>query len=269
MAVDKAGNSYWDDVWEQGDIPKAFDLTNRSWRSHIEHQYVRRYFDRYFGEAGTKGKHLLEIGAASSTWLPFFAKQYGLEVSGIDYSEIGCEQARQILAAENVQGNIVHGDLFDPPPSMIGAFDFIVSFGVVEHFEDVSGCLAAMARFLKPGGIMITSIPNLTGLNKQVLLQLNPSILDIHVQMSRSDLRTMHERVGLDVMECNYFLFVHFGVCNLNGVDPLSRGYMLKMKLLYWMVRMVIPLWYLEARLPVFRVNRITSPHIVCVAKVL
>lgn len=52
----------------------------------------------------------LEIGCARSRWLPYFAKEFGFEVSGIDYSEVGSQQATQILFNEGVQGNIVFAD---------------------------------------------------------------------------------------------------------------------------------------------------------------
>jgi len=52
----------------------------------------------------------------------------------------------------------------DPPDHLLGAYDFGVSFGVAEHFEDTAECLAAFRRFLKPSGILFTAIPNLAGL---------------------------------------------------------------------------------------------------------
>lgn len=52
---------------------------------------------------------------------------------------------------------------FSPPASMLGKFDVVVTFGVVEHFIDTRACLDAMSQFLKPGGLLVTSIPNLAG----------------------------------------------------------------------------------------------------------
>ncbi|WP_437830178.1 methyltransferase domain-containing protein [Sorangium sp. So ce1153] len=36
--------------------------------------------------------------------------------------------------------------------------DAVVSPGVVEHFEDTAGCLRACARYLRPGGPIITEV---------------------------------------------------------------------------------------------------------------
>jgi len=60
--------------------------------------------------------------------------------------------------------HIVCGELFGPPPWMQEMFDIVMSWGVIEHFEDTAGCLQACSRFLKPGGTMITVIPNMCGI---------------------------------------------------------------------------------------------------------
>ena len=118
-------------------------------------------------------------------WLPYFAKEFAFEVYGIDYSEIGCQQAKQILEYEGVNGKIVCADFFSPPGSMLKAFDVVVSFGVLEHFEDTTACIAAFSKFLKPGGLLITNIPNLCGLNGLIQKMINRSIFDIHVPLDK------------------------------------------------------------------------------------
>ena len=45
----------------------------------------------------------------------------------------------QILSIEGVKGDIVCADFFSPPESMIEEFDVVISFGVLEHFEDTEG----------------------------------------------------------------------------------------------------------------------------------
>jgi len=84
---------------------------------------------------------------------PYFAKEFGFKVYGIDYSEIGCKQAREVLSNTGVEGNVICAIFFSPPENLIDAFDVVVSFGVVEHFEDTAG-IAAFSRFLKPNGIL-------------------------------------------------------------------------------------------------------------------
>ena len=85
-------------------------------------------------------------------------------MSGLDYSDIGCQKSRAILRNEGVEGQIFHGDMFDPPAHLKGKFDVVFSNGLVEHFEDTKKAVSACASFLKPGGMMVTLIPNLSGM---------------------------------------------------------------------------------------------------------
>jgi SAM-dependent methyltransferase len=62
-----------------------------------------------------------------------------------------------VLDAAGVPGEIVCADLFAPPPHLLAQFDVVVSFGVVEHFDDTAACVAACARLVKPGGLMVTT----------------------------------------------------------------------------------------------------------------
>jgi PST family polysaccharide transporter len=85
------------------------------------------------------------------------------------------------------------------------SFDILTSFGVVEHFTDTAHCLEACSRFLRPGGVMMTVIPNLAGLNGAGTRFFSPETYAIHVPMSAKALRQAHEKAGLEVLECRYF----------------------------------------------------------------
>jgi 2-polyprenyl-3-methyl-5-hydroxy-6-metoxy-1,4-benzoquinol methylase len=42
----------------------------------------------------------------------------------------------------------------------------LVSWGLIEHFTDTESVISAHVNLLKPGGILIVSIPNLRGFNR-------------------------------------------------------------------------------------------------------
>src|SRR5215467_8894700 len=102
ITADKAGEKYWTKVWKEAPLPLAIDVNPKSLAKHND-----RNFDKVFTEAlksvTTKDQTFLEVGCGNSVLLPYFAKRFGLKVSGIDYSEYGCEQAKQILRRENVE----------------------------------------------------------------------------------------------------------------------------------------------------------------------
>ena len=150
MSTDKAGKSYWDRSWEKRSLANAVDPGGKGLNHYVDRKFHVFFRDTFAG-MDTKEKRLLEIGCAGSSWLPYFAQQFGFKVCGLDYSELGCQQAGQILSEANVEGEVICADFFAPPSRLRNAFDVVVSFGVVEHFENTSACLQAIGEFLKPG----------------------------------------------------------------------------------------------------------------------
>jgi SAM-dependent methyltransferase len=262
LSKDKAGRSYWAQFWEDERLPKAVDPRIGTLDSYMNHRF-HGYFCKAFSSIETRNQKLLEVGGARSAWLPYFAKEFGFEVSGIDYSELGCQQAMQILSNEGVKGEIVCADFFSPPEHMLGAFDVVVSFGVAEHFEDTTGCVSAFSRFLKPGGFMVTVIPSLAGLLGKFQKLINRAALDVHVPLDRAALLEAHSGSHLEVISCDHFLFASMSIINIENLrsTPFYEG---AVRLRSWLSKAA---WAAEMTIPLLGPNRWTSPYIVCVAK--
>lgn len=258
--MDKAGKQYWDKVWRTYGIPEEANPRHVGLPNYVNRCF-HEYFCEVFSSVNTRGKTLLEIGCARSVWLPYFAKEFAFNVYGIDYSEIGCQQTVQILENERVNGKIVCADFFLPPGSMSKAFDVVVSFGVLEHFKDTTACVAAFSKFLKPGGLLITNIPNLSGLNGLIQKMINRAILDIHVPLKRDAFVQAHQINGLRVISCDYFLFINLGVLN---VENLRGGFFYKAAPLRSWINEVV--WIFERAVPGLKPNPWSSPYINCVA---
>jgi 2-polyprenyl-3-methyl-5-hydroxy-6-metoxy-1,4-benzoquinol methylase len=171
-----------------------------------------RLFRKHLASKGDVQQRLLEVGCGNSIWLSYFNRRFGYKVSGIDYSEFGCEQTRKILSRDGCSGDIRYGDLFAPPEDMTGKFDVVCSFGVVEHFEDTSAVLTAISRFLKPGGILITTVPNLNGPTGFLQKKFNKPVYDIHVIHSIETLTAHLKKSGLEPLAAEYFSSLTFGV---------------------------------------------------------
>ncbi|HEX5055624.1 MAG TPA: glycosyltransferase [Gammaproteobacteria bacterium] len=173
---------------------------------------------REHGKLGP-GSSVLEIGCGRSMWLPFLARTFGCQVTGLDIEPYAAELARANLVGSNVGGQILCRDAFDPSANedLAGRFDLIYSMGVMEHFDDASERLAVLARYLKPGGRILTTVPNLQGVNW--LLQRLASLerLNMHVVYSAKKLTGIHERAGLTTVAAGYAGF-HDGF--LSGGDP-------------------------------------------------
>lgn len=132
-------------------------------------------------ETNMKNKRILEIGAGDSAWLPYLAKQFpSSQFVGVDYTESGCTllSERAHRAGANVE--VIHEDMFVESSQLHGTFDIAISFGVVEHFDDLGHVLAAKKRYLKHGGVMFTLIPNMAGVLGTLVRIWNCEVYDKH-----------------------------------------------------------------------------------------
>jgi SAM-dependent methyltransferase len=160
---------------------------------------------------------LLEVGCGGSVFLPYFRSEYGFEITGLDYSEIGCEKSRAIQNAANIPADIHQGDMFEPPGGLPGAFDFVCSFGLVEHFRPTETAISALAQFCRPGGYLLTTVPNLCGILGDIQSKMNREIYDQHVPLSLEELGNAHLRAGLQVIECAPIGTLNMMVLNFSG----------------------------------------------------
>ncbi len=258
---DKAGKRYWDEWWSNKEHPpQRFDPFSPRRRDWVNMRF-HRYFIRALEGIATEGKSFLEIGCGASFWLPYFAKQFGFEVTGIDYSNVGCAQAEKTLEREGVKGRIVQTDMFAPPEDLEESFDLVFSWGVIEHFEDTVGCLGAVAGFLKPGGLALTVIPNMAGLMGRLQRIVNEAVYLTHVPLDKRRLEEAHRDAGMDVMSCEYLVFLHLGVVNTEASNTktasASDGASAKETIAAF-------LRFVEPVLDALPANGTTSPYIVC-----
>jgi SAM-dependent methyltransferase len=259
--TDKASPEYWSRLWAEGPPPRPIDPGGRTPKNYVNRRF-HAYFRRAFSGLETAGACLLELGCARSAWLPYFHREFGFHITGLDYSEIGCAQARAVLAAAGVSGEVVYADLFAPPPAMLEKFDVVVSFGLVEHFSDTAAALGACARFLKPGGMMITTVPNLSGWLGAMQRRLDRAVYDIHLPLDREQLAEAHKAAGLDPIACDYFMFANWQVINVQRF----RGHLARLAFKIAAAAPSRAIWFVESLLGDLPSNPKTSPYIIAYA---
>lgn len=263
-ATDKAGESYWDSAWQATSLPRLVVPNDKRLRNHVR----RRFHDFFHGVMNTRrGLRVMEAGCANSIWLPYFATEYGCSVTGLDYSPVGCASAQAILKIAGVEGAILHGDLWTPPEELLGTFDVVFTYGLVEHFEPTEDVLAALAKLLKPGGLMITIVPNMVGWAGLAQKNLNRPVFDVHVPISLEALQDAHRRAGLTPQETRYLCSINFGILNLDSTADSLPVRVAKKTVAKALIAISAMVWWIEDhspwRLPL---NRLTSPYIACAA---
>ena len=262
---DKAGEEYWSSVWKNTDLPESLNPAEKKLNNHIVREY-NRVFTKVLGNYDIKGKKILEVGCGNSVWLPYFAKAFNLIPSGLDYSEVGCGQEGRIFERDGVKGDVYCADMFNPPSELVGQFDIVLSMGVVEHFEDTSGAISALKKYLKPGGMIITTIPNNTGLLGWLQKIINRPIYDIHNIIDKDDLVKAHRDNGFEIVFQDYV--VAFGLhVNLDEKDGPVKNLKLK-KLVVKILSLISSIeWMFELcffRLPS---SKLFSPGVIVIGK--
>jgi len=96
---------------------------------------------------------LFDVGAGGGTFLSV-AKEAGYEVSGLDLSSRWAEHARQRHGVEVMVAELMAAEL------PVGGFDVITLWHVLEHLPDPLAALRKLQRALRPGGRLVTEVPN-------------------------------------------------------------------------------------------------------------
>ena len=145
----------------------------------------------------TPGARCLEIGCAPGKMLAWAGKVLRLEVSGLDYSRRGIDHARALFDHLGLQGDLRCEDIFDSSLEP-GRFDLVYSVGVIEHFDDPRAIVRQHARFLKPGGVAVITIPHYGRVYGRLQRHFDPANLGIH-NLAIMTPRALEELVPLDI----------------------------------------------------------------------
>lgn len=161
---------YWEGVYSRAPkmrlLPKSLIVPARDIQ-----KLLRRYIKPQM--------QVLEIGCAPGKQLAYVSKHLKAKVSGVDYSERGIDFTRQLFKALGLEGDFRCEDIFSTtfPP---GAFDFVYSEGVIEHFDDPTEIVRRHVELLKPGGAALITIPNYRKIYGRLQRHFDPENLSIH-----------------------------------------------------------------------------------------
>jgi len=264
MERDKANADYWSKYWEVFQMPEPIDIHSKNINKYV-YQEFHAFFSKYINE-NDKGKKVLEIGCGNSVWLPYLHEYFGLEVHGLDYSELACKRSKEILARHEIKGEIYHANFFNPPDHLLEQFDYVVSFGVIEHFNNTTEALKACTKFLKPGGKIITSIPNMAGFVGIYQKWMNKKIYDLHVPIDKKMLFESLNKAGLKNIEVSYLMSC--GVSATIECEYPTKFVKLKKALTLFLSRMCKVIWLIEKNSGIkFPKTAFFSPNIISIAE--
>jgi 2-polyprenyl-3-methyl-5-hydroxy-6-metoxy-1,4-benzoquinol methylase len=120
----------------------------------IQFEFVMEDIERFIPDS-RKGK-ILECGCGGARTSLYLARR-GFDVTCSDNAPEAIRLAEDNFASYNASGTFLQDDLLN---SNIPAesFDCVMSFGLLEHFEDLRPIVESITRLIKPGGIQIHCI---------------------------------------------------------------------------------------------------------------
>ena len=148
--------------------------------------------ERWRGEGG---RRLLDVGANVGLFLAA-ARRRGWEVSGIEPSTGAARLASERLGIKVLPCGIEEAEL----PA--AGFDVVTMHAVLEHLLDPVGALRKAAGWLRPGGCLYVSVPNLAGLSFRLFGRRYPYVHPTHISYFTSGtLRAALAASGLAPLE--------------------------------------------------------------------
>jgi SAM-dependent methyltransferase len=138
-----------------------------------------------FREAIGRGRHVLDLGCRSGALTRHFLE--GNTVVGLDVDRAALVKA-EALGVETVLANVE-----EPLPFEDESFDAVVAGELLEHLRFPDELVAEIRRVLRPGGVLVGSVPNAFNVQNRLrfLRGLPPERDRTHLHMFRRE--DLHE----------------------------------------------------------------------------
>lgn len=127
------------------------DFQDEYWWFVAKNRIIRRVIDRFVPGSGIRS---LDVGCGPGGMLRVLEERG--EAIGVDLSDYALGYCRD----QGLQA--VKGSLPDDVPFAPGSFDLIVASEVIEHVEDDQGAAATLVGLLRPGGVLVATVPALS-----------------------------------------------------------------------------------------------------------
>jgi SAM-dependent methyltransferase len=234
---------YWDAVHvSEGDqAARPRETASRPrWKSALRRLVGRRFLEYtssyddhqlwsvfYPSHLPGPGASVVEIGSAPGEHLARLQREFGLVPYGIEYSPSGVRVNREVFAAHGLDPrNVVEVDFFSREclEAHRERFDVVISRGFIEHFSDAACVVDRHLALLKPGGVLIITIPNLRGVNRALCQLFHRETIPMHnlAIMSKPAFLGLFDPAKVRAVRCDYFGTFSFCLFNTRAGSWLA-----------------------------------------------
>jgi SAM-dependent methyltransferase len=146
IAPEAYGTDYYE-PWQGAEEPPR----RRMWRRRL------RLLEHQVKSDPPRAIALLDVGCGDGLFLDV-ARARGFSGDGIEFSPEGARRAAARLGRPVAVGNLAASNL------LMGPYDVVTLWHVLEHLEHPMAMLEAARRRLRPGGLLAVAVPNLSNL---------------------------------------------------------------------------------------------------------
>ena len=213
--------NYWENTYKDAALPQSNTRFKRILRQFVgprlfdllspydDYLLWRVVLPQYLPKSCT-GLSAIEIGSAPGNFLVRFAKTFGGTPYGVEYTRHGADCNRNNFAANGLDpNNVIEDDFFSEQflDAYRGRFDIVFSRGFIEHFADPEAVVSRHVALLKPGGLLVITIPQLHGIYSYWTRAFNPELLPMHNLdiMKLQQFQRLFDSQSLDILRCSYF----------------------------------------------------------------
>lgn len=169
------------------------ELDERHWWFVARRRIVLEELRRALGNRPDHTPRILDIGCGGGATLRELGRLG--EAAGVD-PDAGAVDAARVRAGCDVRLGSLPGDI----PFEDGSFDVVTLLDVLEHVDDDAGALDTVSRLLRPGGILLCTVPAFA------FLWSEHDVLNEHRRRyTRRQLRARLEGAGLRVRKLSYY----------------------------------------------------------------
>jgi len=155
--VDKKENliDNWNEAYK--DLPTTYDerlITANSISVNMQYAIVHDHIRNVLSDVDNP--KILEVGCGGGRQSLYLALR-GFDVTCADNSPDAIRLAQANFASRNAKGVFIVDDLLNTTLES-ASYDCVMSFGLLEHFENLEPVIKSMTNLLKPGGVQIHCI---------------------------------------------------------------------------------------------------------------
>lgn len=190
---------YWDERWEQWNKISHVACWDKMWGPRGSFLKIMK---GYVGNL--EGLKVLELGGAGSYHGLALAQWGRSDVTLLDYSAVGLAKTKEVYEKNHCSVTTIQANFFNWKPQG-EKYDIVVHWGVLEHFQDPGSVLKLCVDWVKPGGKIIFTMPNMEAWGSVLWKKWSPKDWLRHIYHSDQAIEKASKRAGLKVEDIFYW----------------------------------------------------------------